>query len=899
MDIGNQKTFISYLAVIHLFGSVISTSTFLSTTTPTTTPPSKCDDICWNGDNCALLQCQQCPFSCSLIQNTTQNEPILVTYDDDDDDDDDDGEDDNKYNPSLPAAALPEQCKTIFSKTCSHKCIDEKECTKDFCSQCKFCENNASTISTNTTAWSSSQSSCSLQISFQDYTNSTLFTKTRHYFNRFRHSGKPYFHEAPPTFFHLNSDSTLDYFNSMHGHPLFNERELSRRLEIALSVPINDTDRDRGTVYSLRQIADHIIIEDDFDELLKLDLHGCIIVDLDSDGYLDIYITNGGNMGLINEKDHPETYDNIILWGEPSKTMIDSETGEPITLFRGGRKAALDANINMRKGRGRFVSLLDVNHDGLLDLFVAQDRRLSNDLVPGYLLINQGNRKWKKDASMQEYSRTLMVTDADGDGFANEIVLNRSFCYPQRNGPDVDPMFEDLGEFPSNVKQFCSTRPVGTTVIFQYNNQTKSMDEISKPFVNFGAEKYAQPTCCPHTSYDGSNDCNAISLESGDFDDDSLADHIFLYKYKMEFYFSSDQPEEGYSVLGNPNYVGFKVEFPSYCGSAISLRVTDLDNDGHDEIFVICENAGIFLIYTRAKSGSVSLSPSQYKTSWTLENGCNNNDSLGAINDRFLASPTRQDLDKLCNMPLIEDWASARKICNDYHRNGGQIRAAKTSGVSIVDIDNDGFSDVVVAHSFGYLRFFYNTPSSVSSSNRYISFDLSNAESNGIGVTLILYSTEEKIKSEDKEPKVVKQFRSITSYLHGTDRHSSKDAKITFGLGETLQPFKLEVRWPGKQIVEVMDLTQWEFFPSPDTKEKWIEIRNPTTRPSFSPSADPSFSATLSSKPSYLTKIPSPYINPNASNIINLTGSTAPKCPVHQLIINMTVVLVLVQMIVF
>lgn len=47
-----------------------------------------------------------------------------------------------------------------------------------------------------------------------------------------------------------------------------------------------------------------------------------------------------------------------------------------------------------------------------------------------------------------------MVTDADGDALAQELILNRSFCYPFRKGPSTDPSLPSLGPFSSDVQGF-------------------------------------------------------------------------------------------------------------------------------------------------------------------------------------------------------------------------------------------------------------------------------------------------------------------------------------------------------------------------------------------------------------------------------------------------------------
>jgi len=46
---------------------------------------------------------------------------------------------------------------------------------------------------------------------------------------------------------------------------------------------------------------------------------------------------------------------------------------------------------------------------------------------------------------MMEYSKVMIYTDVDGDGYANEFVIARDFCFPLRKGPDTDPNYERFG----------------------------------------------------------------------------------------------------------------------------------------------------------------------------------------------------------------------------------------------------------------------------------------------------------------------------------------------------------------------------------------------------------------------------------------------------------------------
>jgi len=687
-----------------------------------------CAPRCWDGNNCKLLECEGCFFSC-----TTGT------------------------------------CR-VRQLSCHSYCDSIEDCSKEYCSGCMYCQDDNSQI-------------CPI-VTFEDKTE-MAFSTSSDYWNQWLHSGKPYFHEGAPLFVDINKDNVLDYFNTMHGH----DSETADRMELGiskLSSTLDDT-------YSFEKASARIINTDEVDDReIKIDTHGQVIVDLDGDGYLDVLISNGG--GRFYVEPTSTTYDNWLFWGEPSTSNL---TGEEITLFKGGRDAAREAGVHMRVGRGRFPYLLDVNSDGLIDLFFTQDRRVSNFLAPGILLINQGNRTWKEDRSMMEFTRTMMVTDADGDGFAEEILINRGFCYPQRDGPGVDETQPELGAYSQEVKRFCNTRPVGTNAVYRYNKSSQQMEEISKSYKNFWAGEFWKNSCCENGSYNGSNDCNAQSIASGDFDWDQKADHVLLYNSKLVFFFSSDRPMG--MLPDNPEYIGLTINLPDTCVMGRSVRVIDFDNDGKEEILVSCHNTGTFLLYSRGYA----------KTDWTLQNGCNHNGALGDISNRSLTTPSLSDMNEFCDLYQETELGIAQRICEKFKRTG-RITFSQSAGLAIADFNNDGFLDVASTNSFGYLRLFYNVPTN---SNKFIVFKLigdvnANQANNqyGIGATVILECT-------NRKGKIRKQFREVSSFQHNTDKFGSKENRLIFGLGMHLTPSKITVKWSNKKN-QILNLQGWEFSSS-------------------------------------------------------------------------------------
>lgn len=608
----------------------------------------------------------------------------------------------------------------------------------------------------------------------------------------------PYMHESAPLFVDLDGDNVLDYFNSLHGHRIVDEAgRLDNRMELALTVDANDGS---GGQY-LDPVPGRIIIEDDpeeftADDAFFIDPHGQNIVDLDGDGILDLYITSGGFSGLQPSK--PAMFDNFLLFGEKT------EDGD--TIFRGGRTQALMSGVNMRHGRGRVNHMLDVNGDGLLDIFTQQSRRVDNTMAPGILMINQGNRTWREDTSMMEYASTMIVTDADGDGFANEIMISRGFCFPDRDGPQEDPSYPEFGEF-GGMQEFCGTRPVGTTAIYKFNPTIGAMEEISQKYYNIGDSVESQPSCCGHGLHDGVNGCSAISIATADLDRDKVTDHVFLYEDRLVFYFSSDRPSGELPI--EKKYQGLVLDLPDYCDIGESVRVLDLNNASGLNILVVCRNPGTFVIYSRGT----------HNKDWVLQDGCNGNKSLGDVNDQSLLIPDYDELFAGVDCNDIE-YKHFKKICKKW-RQEGQMKPRLTTGLTLADINNDGFTDVIVSHHFGYLRFFHNTPSANSKNNKFVAFRLVGDGVNnnvyGIGATLTL-------SSRKSNGKYKKQFREVSFYQHTSDKKGYQDDRIHFGLGASQSLDKLTVKWPNGRV-QVVFLDEWSFSSSMVP----IEIRDPSS----------------------------------------------------------------------
>lgn len=151
--------------------------------------------------------------------------------------------------------------------------------------------------------------------------------------------------------------------------------------------------------------------------------------DLDNDGDLDLYVCH--YFEWIDGKDYPcidpskpNTYDCRPLDFPAMQDRIYRNDGgrfEDVSTESG--IAAID-----RDGRGFGVVAVDVNEDGLVDLFVA------NDTSPNFLLINKGGLKFEDEALVSGVAANaqggfqagmgVAAADVTGDGQVDLAVTN-------------------------------------------------------------------------------------------------------------------------------------------------------------------------------------------------------------------------------------------------------------------------------------------------------------------------------------------------------------------------------------------------------------------------------------------------------------------------------------------
>ncbi len=151
--------------------------------------------------------------------------------------------------------------------------------------------------------------------------------------------------------------------------------------------------------------------------------------DLDGDGDLDLYVCHylewieGKSYPCIDPA-KPNTYDcRPSDFPALQDRLFRNDGHRFVDVSESAGIAAID-----KDGRGLGVVAVDVNEDGLVDLFVA------NDTTPNYLLINKGDLKFEDDALASGVAANaqggfqagmgVAAADVDGDGLVDLAVTN-------------------------------------------------------------------------------------------------------------------------------------------------------------------------------------------------------------------------------------------------------------------------------------------------------------------------------------------------------------------------------------------------------------------------------------------------------------------------------------------
>ena len=522
---------------------------------------------------------------------------------------------------------------------------------------------------------------------------------------------------------------------------------------------------------------------------------GVAIGDINNDGLADIYLT--GNMVA-----------NKLYLNKGNLTFED---------------ISVSAGIEGNKPWSTGVVMVDINQDGLLDIYVSNAGNLKGNNHDNDLYINNGDLTFTEKASDFNLAKTGFSThasffDYDKDGDLDAYILNNSNIPVSSLGyaEQRDKRAQDW----ENVPQIF--RGVGDMLLRNDNGKFVDVSEeagIYGSLIGFGLGVM-------------------VTDINGDFYPD--------------IYVSNDFYERDYLYLNNQDGT-FKEDITNWTShlslSAMGVDIADINNDGNADIFITdmlpeadqrvksvmeFEGYNVFKLKQskdfsqqyiqntlQLNNGNSTFSEVAYfsgvaKTDWSwagllfdmdndgnrdifITNGINHdltdldfvNFFANEIIQKMALTGRKQAIDSIINkMPVKPQPNYAYKNNGDItfdnaNKEWGFETPSLSNGVAYGDLDNDGDLDMVI-NNVNMLPFVYRNNSDSLTNNNYLKIKLEGNQVNkfGIGSTVKIFHNN-KIYVQEQMPS--RGFQSSMDYV------------MTIGLGKVTKVDSLRIIWPNNK----------------------------------------------------------------------------------------------------
>jgi hypothetical protein len=265
--------------------------------------------------------------------------------------------------------------------------------------------------------------------------------------------------------------------------------------------------------------------------------------DYDNDGRLDLFVSsfvffNKSQNIYCTDEDRNRRYYCVPRFFKPAPSHLFHNNGDGTFT-----DVSRESGIAAYPGKSFGAVATDVNNDGLMDLFVA------NDTMPNFLFINKGNGKFEEqglpagvaysDAGKPRSGMGVDAVDYDGDGWQDLFVANidREFFSLYHNQRDLT-FTDEPGEIAPATQllsgwgvKFFDYDNDGLPDLFLVNGHPDDFIEMRQPRVT-----YREPLLLFRNSGHGFQNVSAQSgavftkqfsgrgLAVGDFDNDGYLD---------------------------------------------------------------------------------------------------------------------------------------------------------------------------------------------------------------------------------------------------------------------------------------------------------------------------------------------------------------------------------------